>query len=85
MRCEMMTAGTRCVLWVGLDRSREERTTKGQQSFTIRFRRDKLGVIFSRIRSRQPWMSARPSLGMHPASTLAHPVGFGYARFGFKK
>lgn len=64
---------------------REERTTKGQQSFTIRFRRDKLRVIFSRIRSSQPWMSARPSLGMHPASTLAHPVGFGHARFGFKK
>lgn len=32
---------------------REESTTKGQQSFTISFRRDKLAVIFSRITSSQ--------------------------------
>lgn len=32
---------------------REERTMKAQQSFTTRFRRDKLAVIFSRIWSSQ--------------------------------
>lgn len=32
---------------------REESTTKGQQSFTISFRGDKLAVIFSRITSSQ--------------------------------
>jgi hypothetical protein len=66
-RCEMMTAGTRCVLGridvdvdvdIDVDQEdspmlREERRTKGQQSFTIRFRRDKLAVIFPRIKSSQ--------------------------------
>lgn len=75
----MMTAGRRAALLgrvdgdVGTDKSlmlREERTIRGQQSFTIRFRRDKLTVIFSRIRSSKvqlgQGMWARPRLGMHP-------------------
>ena len=78
MRCKMMTAGNKlrcCVLgWIDVDVDvdeddslmlREEWTTKGQQSFTIRFRRDKLAVIFSRISPSNGWLSARPSLGMH--------------------
>lgn len=52
----MMTAGARCGLgWVDVDEAdslmlREEWTTKEQQSFTIRFRRDKLAGIFSRFK-----------------------------------
>lgn len=64
---------------------REERRTKGQQSFTIRFRRDKLAVIFSRIWSSQPLGVGVAKPQDAPASTLAGPVDFGYARFGFKK
>lgn len=55
----MMTAGRRCVLlgWIDINVDideddslmlREERTMKAQQSFTTRFRREKLAVIFSR-------------------------------------
>lgn len=92
----MMTAGRRCVSlgWIDVNVDvdgddslmlREERTTKGQQSFTIRFRRDKLAVIFSRIWSSQLWARAWAKPQDAPASTLAGPVDFGYARFGFKK
>lgn len=64
---------------------RQEWTTKGQQSFTIRFRRDKLTVIFSRIRSSQLWEWMRPSLGMRQHPPWQAQLAFGYARFGFKK
>lgn len=50
---------------------REEWRTKGQQSFTIRFRRDKLTVIFSRIRSSQPWVWTRS--GQDSGCTSIHP------------
>lgn len=94
----MMTAGRHCALGridVNVDGDeddslmlREEWTTIAQQSFTIRFRRDKLAVIFSRIRSSQLWPCGRVDAAKTrgaPAYTLAGPVGFGHARFGFKK
>lgn len=101
MRCEMMTAGPRCVVGLGsidvnvhVDEDdslmlREEWRTKGQQSFTTRFRRDKLTVIYSRIRSRssKPWVWTwtRPRLGMHQHPPWQAQLAFGHGRFGFKK
>lgn len=84
VRCEMMTAGTRCTgcvlgridvdIDVDEDDSlmlREGRRMKGQQSFTIRFRRDKLAVIFSRIQI-QPGCVGGPGPGS--GCTSIHPA-----------